>query len=227
MQTLPNGVKVPDGTDIVDPLVLLPEMARSFSDALGGLGVGKRQPRMYSVSNQTEKASLATLTGLANGDQVYLEDTSWWEIYDAGAWKVWMTAKPVPWPFAHTGISVGNGISNFAYSVYGDLITLNGQFTFGSSTSISGAGNNGRLVLPFPQWLNGASSIVGTCAAIDWSAGNHYSGSVIGTAVAPNNLAMVMFDNYSTAGMGVVASSHPHAWAASDVLSLNIRYRRA
>lgn len=229
MLTLANGVKVPDGTDKVDPVTLLGDMARSFSDALGGLGTGKRQPRSYTVANQTEKANLPTLTTLINGDQVFVEDTAWWELYDGSAWKVWQTTKAVEWPFAHTGVQVGNGTSRFFYTVAGDLITLTGSLQLLSTSNVVG-GSSSRLILPFPMWINGAISQVGTCQAFDFSTGAYWTGSVIGVppdsgTTAQN--AMTMFDTGTTAGLQHLSPSLPIPWTAGDVFSLNLRYRRA
>lgn len=228
MQTLANGVKVPDGTDKVDPTLLLGDLARSFSDALGGLGSGKRQPRTYTVSNQTEKDSLATTTALINGDQVFVEDTAWFELYDGSAWKVWMTTKAIDWPFAHTGVAVGNSLGRFSYTVMGDMITLTGSLVLGSTGQITG-GPSSRLILPFPMWINGAISQVGTCQAYDLSTGAYWTGSVIGVAPNSGNIAqqaMTMFDANNATGLQYLSSTIPISWAAPDVLSLNLRYRR-
>jgi len=229
MQTLANGVKIPDSADLVDPVAMLSELSKSYSDAIGGLGAGKRQPRVYSVATQTEKNGLATLAGLAKGDQVFVEDTAWWEIYDGSAWSIWLTTKAIDWPLAHTGIQVGNGTARFSYSVNGDLITLTGSLLVGSSTTMNG-GASARLILPFPMWINGSVSQVGTCQAYKYQ-GAYWTGSVVGVASAnssvPATQAMTMFDQASAAGLGYLSGTLPFAWAAGDVFSLNLRYRRA
>lgn len=226
MITLPNGVKVPDAQDLVDPAKLMQDVAKSFSDAIGGLGVGKRQPKSYTVANQTEKTDLATTTPPINGDEVFVEDTAWWEMYDGAAWKVVRTTRPIAWPLAHTGINNGNGASNFFYSVSGDMITLAGSFTLGSSTTMPAGVSSAHLVLPFPTWINGSVSIIGTCSAYDASTGNHYSGAVVGTGTSPFTQAATMFDTATTAALAYLQSDQPFVWAAPDVLSLNLRWRR-
>lgn len=225
MITLPNGVKVPDGNDFVDPVTLLPELARSFSDALGGLGVGKRQPRVFAVANQTEKASLPSLTTLIDGDQVYVADTEWWERRVDGDWKLWQTTKGIPWPFAHTSVVTGSGVSNFTYSVYGDIVTLTGQFQLLGGSSVNSNGSSGRLILPFPAATSGLASVLGSCSAHDLSTGGFGGGLVVGS-VSNASQALVMFD-VGGSGMSALHTSVPFTWAGGDYIGLNLRYKRA
>lgn len=230
MITLANGVKHPDGSDQIDPEILLGEIAHSFSNALGGLGAGKRQPRTYRVADQTEKAALSGLTTLATGDRVYVEDTGWWEIYLSGAWKVWQTTRPVAWTIAHTGLTPGNGTSALSYSVDGDMVSLTGVFIFGSTSAWSGS--TGRLILPFAIATQGNASnrhyLLGD-ASYSNGATSFRQGLVLADPTVSASAASISFQPDSGATLSLVSSTIPTtgAWASGAVLGLNLRWRRA
>lgn len=226
MNTLGNGVKLPTGLDLVDPQALLAALANSFSDAIGGLGTGKRQPRRFRVANQVEKNGLAALTTLVEGDEVYLEDSQWWEIRRNNAWTIWRTLKPVPWPLAHTGINVQNGIDSFAYMVTGDLIHLQGALQIGSSTTVAG----GSLILPFAQPGGNNTRLLGNCSKTNYSASTGVTGAEYLGVVRSSSTtaATLLFNTGATTGvLTALAANVPISWSAGDFLGLDLRYRRA
>lgn len=230
MITLPNGIKIPDGDDTLDPEAMLGEIATSFSDAIGGLGIGKRQPRTFRVADQTEKAGLAALTTPTTGDRVFVEDTAWWEIYLSGAWKVWLTTKPVSWPIAHTGLTPGNGSSALSYSVCGDLVSLTGVFVWGSSSSWTTS--TGRLILPFAIATQGTTStrhyMLGD-ASYSNGATVFRQGLVLADPAVSASAASINFQPDSGVTLSPVSSTSPTsgAWASGAVLGLNLKWRRA
>ncbi|GAB2699437.1 hypothetical protein BKA24_001800 [Microbacterium marinum] len=223
MITLPNGVKVPDGSDLADPQILLGDVARSISDALGGLGTGKRQPHLYAVANQTEKTALASLTTLQDGDRVFVADTGWWELRSGGAWIVWETMQAVAWPFAHTGVSPGNGTGAFSYFLRGDLVHLSGSFRFGSTTSVTTS--SGALALPFVH-ADGTTTplVLGTCSAQSGGA-LFWQGVVVGQSGTASGA--MRFDVGAASGvLAALSATAPRAWGSGDILSFDIRWRR-
>lgn len=233
MATLANGIVIPASSGPADPVALLTLVANGFSDSIGGLGTGKRQPRRYSVANQTEKGTIAGLTTLAEGDQVYLIDTKWWETYyTTGGWKVTKTTVAITMPLAATGIVQGAGsVANFTYSVDGDMVWLRGIFTMDGATTFPITG--GSIILPFiPAYAIGVTStvVIGTALAQRTSTQAFYQGVVtviVYTSGTAQNYALINFDNGLANGvMSPLSSSSPFAWGAGDQFSLDIRYRR-
>ncbi|MDF2990233.1 MAG: hypothetical protein K0S37_747 [Microbacterium sp.] len=224
MNTLPNGVKTPTGSDLVEPRKLLADLADSFSDALGGLGTGKRQPRTFRVENQTEKTALAGLTTLQDGDRCFVADTAWWEQYVGTSWKLWQTTKAIAWPIAHTGLTVGNGVSNFSYMVNGDEATLTGSFVFGSSSAFTT--NAGTLVLPFPLAYATQYTVLGNIS-VNQNDAYFYLGLAIANTTLGTSAARLLIDSSTANGILVpLGASAPTAWAAGSTLGINLRWRR-
>lgn len=230
MNTLPNGVQTPTSDDLADLQALLTTLGNSFSDALGGLGSGKRQPRRYRVANQTEKAGLSALTSLQDGDMCFVADTGWWELYlgSLAAWRSWETTRAVPWTISHTGLTPGSGLSTLAYSLSGDIVTITGSFRLGSTSAWTTS--SGYLVLPFSVDNYGSTSsnfiALGECS-MTVDASNFWQGMVMSDTSTADNRAYLLFDNGATGGrVTPVSASNPSNWTAGNVLGLNIRYRR-
>ena len=60
---------------------------------------------------------------------------------------------------------------------------------------------------------------------VDASADRHYTGVVVGMGTNPFTQAATLFDA-SAGGLAYLQTDQPFAWAAPDVLSLNLRWRR-
>lgn len=232
MPTLPNGIVTPLGTDSADPIAVMTLVANGFSDALGGLGIGKRQPRLYTVTDQTAKAALAGAVTLTVGDQAYLEDSKWFEMFTAAGWKITRTTVAVPFIPATSGFLPGNGVSNFAYSLSGDVCTVRGYFTFGSTTAFT-SGLSG-FYLPFAcnyVTTGSANVVVGSVLATK-SGGGFYQGIAknlndTSGASAVNMLASIYFDmNMAAGSLNPFLQGAPFTWAAGDQISVDIRFRR-
>lgn len=149
MPTLSNLVRTPTTAASADPVALLTDLANGFSDAIGGLGTGKRQPRRFHVAFPTQKTSLASLITLQNGDECFTNSTQSWDTYINGVWKLTKTLRPVTWPFAATNISGSTSAgSSFSYDVDGDMVSLRGTLTYANGLTWTGSGLG--MALPFP-----------------------------------------------------------------------------
>ena len=220
MNPLPNGVKVPTGSDFVSPQDLLTELANSFSDAIGGLGVGKRQPRRFGVANQSEKDALAGATSLIDGDEVFVADTAWWELRIGGAWVVNRTTRAVAWPFAHTGIDPGTSPSAFTYTLDGERVRLRGSMTFTTAPTITAGG---ALVLPFARSSSAITGIIGSCSC-QFGSLNSFPGYVMGIGATT---AKIMFLGDGSSWLRELTSTVPTSWGAGASLTLDLTWKRA
>lgn len=151
MPTLPNGVVTPNVTDSADPVAMLTQVANGFSNAIGGLGTGKRQPKTYTCADQAAKTALATLTTLTAGDTAFITLTGTYETYTGTAWKVTKTTIPIAWDFnaaCVTGQYVANG-GTFSYMLDGDMVTLRGTY-YWDNNLVSWTGSGLQMALPLP-----------------------------------------------------------------------------
>ena len=183
----PSGIWVPASSEPVETHIVSGVVAASASDALGGLGSGKRQPIKFVAANQSEKASVALLhaSWLVSGDTVFLLDSLWWETFNGSAWVVTKTLVPIPYTPSWLNLSVGNGTNLFAYWVDGDQVTVQGVFFFGTTTTLG----SGQTYIPLP--LPSAAAIhqqVGVCTANDHDGSGRVWNGII--AVEPENVGM-------------------------------------
>lgn len=235
--TLSNGVVVPTTGDLVDPVALLGAMATGFSNALGGLGAGVRQPLLFKVATQGDKTTLASQITLMNGDQAFLEDTKWFEQYNGSAWKVIKTTVPIAFAFASGYITVSTGTSNCTYSIDGDLVTVRGSFTFVSSSSFPTNVGGLGMTLPFPaaNVTSGTAMVtLGTIVFRRGSTGSVWTGPVIlnGSSVLAAASNLYVDARVDTAAVGGALSipggtvPFGSGWVAGDSLSFEFRYRK-
>ena len=233
MPTLPNGVATPLVTDSADPVSMLTTVANGFSDAIGGLGSGKRQPRMLSVANQVEKTALTSLMTAVSGDQVFVQDTAWFEMFLSGVWKVVKTTSIVSYSPSFVGIIPGNGVSTFSYSLDGDIVSFRGNFVFGSTTTFTGAATG--IYLPFAcnyVTTGTAEVVLGTAMMLNPDNSYVYQGiakvHTDGSGATLTNLAATLwFDiNWDPGNLTPTVASSPYAIGAGSQFSVDLRYVR-
>lgn len=227
--TLDNGVVIPVGTDPVQMATALAAMAHSFSDAIGGLGTGARQPRRFRTANQTTKTDLAAVIDPIPGDEVFVEDTEWWERYDGistpGGWSIYQTTKPIPYD-GFPSSALGSGGSQYcSYELTGDLVTAWGYLACGAGGTL-----NGQIILPFMQGAagitGGGAQTIGTCHAGRAGAGP-WHGMVINTASSTVTTATLWFDAGATDGrMSQMSNSLLGTFTLGDNISFQIQYQR-
>lgn len=119
-----------------------------------------------------------------------------------------------------TNLTVGNGtVSVAVYYVLGRLIWAQVQFSFGTTTSITGGV---QLNYPLPSSMAGVMSI-GRSTYYDVSAGQVYNGIYrVLTATSGSLEALTQVGSYQA--ITSVAATVPFTWASGDVISLEMLY---
>lgn len=233
----PSGIWVPGTTDPVEFHITASIMAVSGSDAIGGLGVGKRQPRLYSVADQAGKTSSTQM--FAVGDRLYVAATDWVETYTAAGWVVTDTLTAVPFTPDWSGgfLLPGDGVNRFVYWVKGSEVTVQGNFTLAANSSFYNE-NPTEIPLPIPAIMQGVTQgAVGICQATN-GAGTQFYGEMLAqvgkdTYGRTRTMIYPYFKNPSHAG-GVrvgLAASTPFVWSATGAsnreFSVSFTYLRA
>lgn len=226
--TLANGVYVPDTGDSATLQTMLGTVANSFSDALGGLGSGKRQPRQYRVADLTALNGLAALTTLATGDRTYRESDKTWHRWNGTAWVLARTEEGVAWTMplgGATGLDVGEWNSFLRYWLEDDVCLIRGTAVCLTSGAVSGPM---MLELPFVMDNVGAAhNVIGTVSVRDNSVSAIYQGIAVVTNTALPGGALLYFD--TGAGGGALTRGNagsPFTWAVDDSLSFDLSYKR-
>lgn len=130
--------------------------------------------------------------------------------------EAWSSSTP-----AVTNASVGNGtIINRSVKI-GRTVICQGQFTFGSSSSVSG-----NLGIALPYAAAGVKDQIGSFHAFDSSPGNRYLGYCYILASDPTKISHFWPDGSPTSPYFADAT-HPFAWAVNDVILWWITYEAA
>lgn len=200
--TLPNGIVVVDGNDLMNPVTLLELVTNGFSNAIGGLDTHKRQPLTFRVATQTEKATLATAITLAAGDKVQVADTEQVEMWSGSAWKLFATPKGLNYAFAAVGINdVAAGVSAMRTTFQNGMVRLSGSFTFGSTTTI--VSSPPTLILPYSVNPNAARACLGEMHIFRQSTGTHYLGALFSPeGLDPSRVEMHAYNGNGGVGDG-------------------------
>jgi hypothetical protein len=131
----------------------------------------------------------------------------------------WTSYTPI-----YTNLTVGNGSSNARYKQFGKTVFLKHNFSFGSTSSISG---NVTLTLPITADTNATMPI--TMVGLTDADGS-YS---IGHAWLNSSTTMQIWGIQSTGGNGTrlawsgLSSTFPHTWATSDQINFFFVYEAA
>ena len=233
----PSGIWVPGTSDPVEFHVAASVMAVSASDAIGGLGVGKRQPLLFGAANQSEKLSGSQLFTI--GDRIYIAATDWFETYTATGWVVTDTNTAIPFTPDLSGgfLLPGNGINRFVYWIKGPVVTVQGNFTLAANSSFYNE-NPTEFPLPIRAIMGGVTQgAVGICQATN-GAGTQFYGEMlakVGTDTYGYTRTMIYpyFKNpLHDGGVRVgLAASTPFVWsttgANSREFSVSFSYIRA
>ena len=219
----PSGIWVPAPTDPVEFHIAAGIIAASASDAIGGLGSAKRQPRLFGVATQAEKIGMEDYTTLPflAGDRVFVAENAWWETFTAAGWVV--TESTVATAFTPawdtTLFTPGNGVNTFFYWVRDTQIIVQGNFRFGSTSSFPTAGSV-PFPLPFPALAGSVSGGVGVCSASDANSSNWY-GTVIAKDYSTNGFKRVvayLYFNAASSYQGIrspMTKNTPFDWTVS------------
>jgi len=177
------------------------------------------QQAVMNFANAAARTSaFPALTSANEGLLSYLADANSLEIYNGSAWvqvgnsySAWTAYTP-----SLTNLVLGSGSVDFAYSRVGNRINLRGKFTFGSTSSISGA-----ATFSLPVTANGNS--YGMCVL---RANNtDYEGVAIGGS------ANVVCSAFNTAGTYSLRSNTsatiPNTWSSGDTISFSLTFEAA
>lgn len=130
----------------------------------------------------------------------------------------WETYTPT-W----TGLTVGNGTNDFKYCRINKTIIAQGQFTFGSTTTLTGAPL--YFTLPFTA-ARGLGLPVGRAYFDDNSAGSGNDGQILSISTT-----LAYFYCWNVGGtysaLANVSATVPFTWAVNDSIKMNIIYEAA
>lgn len=160
------------------------------------------------------------------GQVIYETDTSLSYTYNGSAWVqtgnvgAWTSYTPT-W----TGLSVGNGTQNCAYTQIGKTVHARVRLTFGSTTSVTG---NPAFTLP----VNAASyfaspqyQTIGTAALMDGGTG--YNGFLVTNSASSVMLATIDATAGTSRNLILVTSAAPFAWNSGDTMAAHFFYEAA
>jgi len=160
----------PLGDDPIELSATVNTMAASASDALGGLGEYKRQPREFRVATQAEKMALSTLTKLVVGDTVQVGSSIIEEFTPTG-WALKSTPQSIPFAVDWAGSSIQPGAStpeSFRYSVEDDIVTVFGTIVGNGSDPYFLTADRHFIRPPLPIAVDGSNVGVIGQAAFTW-----------------------------------------------------------
>lgn len=140
------------------------------------------------------------------------------EINDALQTLAIYTAFTPTW----TNLTVGNGTNNFRYFQAGKFVHLHGNFTFGSTTSVTGQIEMGVPVNAVATTVEPKPGI----ALQDSGTNTYYGFGIFVTAVTKLTLYVYnVSGTYLTAT--AVNATAPHTWANTDVIYVDLVYEAA
>jgi hypothetical protein len=128
------------------------------------------------------------------------------------AFGAWVSVGP-----SLVNITIGNGTYTCFYKVTGQVVHFHGRITLGTTSSLGA--NTVGINLPFTAKRVG---FVGTCVY-----GDTGSFTLGGACQVDTTSRIVFVMSNSTANFGLVGSSNPHTWAATDTIDFNITYEAA
>jgi len=151
---------------------------------------------------------------LAEGQMAYLEDTNSIEFYNGASWKLIYRPRTAFTP-TWANLTVGNATVQAFYSISGDMMTVELDFVWGSTTSVSGTVTQG-----LPSGFQAITSDRLPCAIVEYrdTGTANYTGSVFA-----NTDGLQFFTETVNATYPVkvaFSGSVPFSWTTSD----EIRY---
>lgn len=167
----------------------------------------------YSFANVAERD--AVLTAPEHGDFALARDTNITYYYTGTTWRKWSTPWTVFTP-VWLNLTVGNGVSDGRYRYVGGEMWLAVNFTFGSTSSMTGS-----LILEIPDGVT-ALTAAGSHGGV-WmlDAGvRHHVGLIL--ANGTNLLQFFQTENLSN---GVITASAPFVWGVGDIITTSIWVR--
>jgi hypothetical protein len=145
----------------------------------------------------------------------YLVDTNAIQYYDGSAWlnivPNFTTFTPT-----FTNLTVGTGAVDFAYSIIGKMMTINGRLLFGSTTSITG-----NVLVTLPASATSARDCQGTLKIVDVGIAN-YGGYLTIISGSTNIFLLAAQVSGANVTYGLLNATTPHTWGSGDELAFSI-----
>lgn len=157
-----------------------------------------RQTIMSFASASARNTALSGV--LEEGMHAWLQDNNQVTYYTGSAWRT-IYQPETAWTPSWTNLTVGNGTQTALYCRSGDLVQVQLQLTFGTTTSISGSVSIGNLPV-----TGSVSAQAVSCHLIDASASD---------ALGMARIATGSVTLKSSAGANINATT-PFTWTTSD-----------
>lgn len=172
-----------------------------------------KQTVMVFASAAARDAAITATEGMV----VYLEDTNLLYVYDGSSWApVNNTAAWTSYTPTTTNITIGNGTWSASYIQIGKTVHLKVRFTFGSTSSISGA-----ATFSLPVTATGFGYGVANL-----NRGSNYQGVALVSGTG-NVVANAVNASGTYALLSSTSSTVPATWTTGDVISLSLTYEAA
>jgi hypothetical protein len=155
-----------------------------------------------------------------DGQVIYETDTDKIRIWDSSAWSTIDTVYST-WTPTYTNFTLGNGTQAFAYAQVGKLIHLQGQITWGSTTSISGLF---QMTIPTSDSTS-YDGIFGHAYLIDNGVADYVG--FVQRLDASNIILRAINASGTYASYSNTSSTVPFTWGNGDKITMNLVYRGA
>lgn len=220
--TSPDNIAYPSTANSYNPVSDMAALASSVQTALG-----KREGYTYMWADAAARTAETGMVAMSLGFQ---SDTKVTYMYNGTAWKAWQTLEPVAFTPTWTSLTVGNGTQSWTYTIAAGLVTIQGFFTMGTTSSM---GASPRMALPVPgnglatgAPNSGNDQALGTVLLED--AGTILHTGVVLTHVASGVVrARMVAQNASGTYTYAsdVSSTIPFTWATGDFMAATFTYR--
>lgn len=219
MPTTASGFYFADASTPMSAEDISAAEATAAQGVIDNLVTDNRQQQSYIWA---DAAARGAQTGMAAGDKGYQVDTAFDYYFDGALWNVvsgFSTFTP-----SWVNLTVGDGSQSWYYQISGGIVTVQGGFTMGTTSSM---GSNPHFAPPIPGiFVNG--QLLGASLYSDLSAGPtrfhgplHYDSGI--AAPLPRRFGVSGALISDTA----ITAASPFSWASGDVLSLSYQYRAA
>lgn len=158
---------------------------------------------------------------LAEGQYCYIESNKATQYYNGSAWKTVL----LPWtsftPTWSSGFTAGNATQTWAYQITGDIVTVEGITTLGTTSSVTGL-----PVLTLPVNRSSSSvAMIGFGLLQDSGVATYQAMPISNSQTNCIFFATAASGNYAETGS--TSATVPFTWGTGDEISATLTYKQA
>ena len=154
------------------------------------------------------------------GQVIFETDTDKTMVWNGSSWKE-LVGQLTSYTPTWSNLTVGNATQDWAYQIVGDIVTVTGSITFGSTTAM---GTNPYMTLPITAY-SGAVQLRGFAAL-----GDSGTATYIASPISVDTVGVYYFctlTNGTFASEGVTTATVPFTWTTNDFIRATLIYRKA